>query len=72
MASYRKGWGSGLMLIATPLEDTSLSLDACYKIERVPGLSVSAQVALDNGSMYGDNFGCLMKLSYSGNFNLGR
>ncbi len=72
MASYRKGWGSGLMPIATPLEDTSLSLDACYKIERVPGLSVSAQVALDNGSMYGDNFGCLMKLSYSGNFNLGR
>lgn len=72
MFSYRKGWGTALVPLLSPLEDTSVSVDATYRVPAVKGLAVKAQFAFDKGSMYGDNFGGLLTVSYSGNFNIGK
>lgn len=69
MFSYRKGWGTGLVPLTGTLDDTSVSVDATYQVQSVPGLSIKAQVALDNGSMYGNNIGGLVTVSYNGIFN---
>lgn len=71
-ASYRKGWGAGRVPLMSALEDTSVSIDAKYMVPAIDGLSVALQVAMDRGSMYGDNFGCLVGISYKGNFNIGK
>lgn len=70
--SYRKGWGTGLVPLTGALDDTSVSVDATYRVPSVSGLSIKAQVALDNGSMYGDNIGGLVTVSYNGIFNFGK
>lgn len=72
MFSYRKGWGTGLVPLTETLEDTSVSVDATYRVPSVSGLSIKAQVALDNGSMFGDNIGGLVTVSYNGIFNFGK
>lgn len=72
MFSYRKGWGNGYIPLVTPLENTSASVDVTYKVPSVKGLSVNAQVAFDSGSMYGDNLGGLVTVSYNGLFNIGK
>lgn len=70
--SYRKGWGTGLVPLTGTLEDTSVSVDATYRVPSVSGLSIKAQVALDNGSMFGDNIGGLVTVLYNGIFNFGK
>lgn len=71
MFGYRKGWGTSLVPMTRTLEDTSVSVDATYHVPSVQGLAIKAQVAMDKGSMLGDNFGGLVTISYNGIFNLG-
>jgi hypothetical protein len=72
MGSYRKGWGTGLLPRTTPVDDTSMMVEALYRVPSVQGLNIKAQVAFDKGSMYGDTFGALLSVSYNGIFNLGK
>ncbi len=72
MFSYRKGWGTGLVPLLETLDDTSLSVDATYRVPSIKGLAIKAQVAFDNGSMFGNNFGGLVTVSYNGIFNFGK
>lgn len=72
MGSYRRGWGTGIIPLCSIMEDTSVSVDATYRVPSVAGLTINAQVAFDAGTMYGDNFGAMVSVSYSGIFNIGK
>ncbi len=67
--SYRKGWGTGLQPLTHSLENTSMSLDMTYKVPSIKGLNLKAQVAFDSGTMYGNNFGALISVTYNGLLN---
>ena len=41
-------------------------------VEKVKGMTISAQVAFDHGKIYGDNIGGLISVSYKGNLSLGK
>ncbi len=68
LCSYRKGWGSGRVPRITPVENTSVMVEANWKSPKIKGLAVKGQLAFDAGSMYGDNFGALVTVSYDGIF----
>lgn len=70
--SYRKGWGTATQPLLKPWTDTSMLAECDYRLPSVKGLSLKAQLAWDAGSMYGDNFGALISVSYSGIFNIGK
>lgn len=73
MASWQKAGGSGRHPAKEYLYDTSAMIEVVANpFARIPQLSVKAQAAFDAGSLRGDNFGGLLSLSYSGNFNLAR
>jgi hypothetical protein len=40
-----------------------------YSTPMVEGLNLKAQLALDQGKLYGDNFGAMLSVSYRGNFS---
>lgn len=66
--SYQKAWGSGYIPVAHALTCTSAMLEARYDAAALlPGLDVRAVVALDRGSLRGNNFGALLSLTYTGN-----
>ena len=66
LGGYRKSWGAGYQPVVDPAGDTSMMLEASYKLPDVKGLAVKAQVAFDKGSLYGDNFGACVTVSYRG------
>lgn len=70
MASYRKSWGTSLAPSLEKTHATSFSIEGRYDVKCVPGLSVKAQLALDRGTLLGDNFGGLVTVSYDGLFKL--
>ncbi len=72
MGSYRKGWGTTFIPLAAPTDDASMMVEVSYRVPSVKGLNLKAQAAFDSGTMYGDNFGALVSVSYSGNFNIGK
>lgn len=72
LGSYRRGWGTGIVPLASTIDDTSVAVDATYRVPSIQGLTINAQVAFDAGSMYGDNFGAMVSVSYSGIFNIGK
>ncbi len=66
--SYQRAWGNGYVPAAHAKHCTSAMLEARYDATRLlPGLNIRAVVALDRGSLRGNNFGALLSLSYSGN-----
>ena len=67
MGSYRKAWGTPLIPRAGSVDDFSMMLASSYDIYR--GWDVMAQMAIDRGSLYGNNFGACVVISYSGAFN---
>lgn len=69
LGSYRKGYGDGRIPTFSTREDTSMMLEAACAVPGVEGLKLKAQVAFDAGSMYGDNFGAMISVVYSGQFN---
>ena len=72
MGSWRKSWGSMVQPITPALTATSLMVEAVYKPASVAGLQCTAQLALDRGKLYGNNFGALLAITYHGNFTLGK
>ena len=71
--SYQHAWGSGRnILSAKSLRDNSAMLQMTYDASATitPGLSVKAMLAIDRGSLRGNNFGALLSVTYSGMFNL--
>lgn len=68
LGGYRKGWGDGRIPRTKAVENTSFMAEATYSLPSVAGLSFNAQIAFDQGSMYQDNFGASLTISYTGNF----
>lgn len=70
LGGYRRSWGSGYQPAIEPKSDTSVMVEASYRLQTVKGMSVKAQVAYDHGSLYGNNFGACVTLSYRGILSL--
>ncbi len=68
--SYRKGYGDVYIPRRRPVENTSAMLEVTYNLSKLPGLQIKAQVAIDRGGIYGNNFGTMLSVSYNGLFNL--
>lgn len=68
--SYRKAWGTPIIPRVGSVDDFSMALSVNYRPRNVMrGLKVRATVAIDRGSLYGNNWGGLLGITYSGNFN---
>lgn len=70
LGGYRKSWGTGYLPLVTPASDTSVMLEGRYDCRKVAGLSVKAQVAMDHGTLYGNNFGACVTIVYKGAIRL--
>lgn len=70
--SHRTSWGTPFIPNPYKLHDTSMMLEANYIFSSIPGLSVKGQIAFNAGSLYGDTFGALVSLTYSGEIILGK
>ena len=68
MGSYRKAWGTPLMPRAGSVDDFSMMVEARYC--NFCGWQLRGQIAMDRGSLYGNSFGALLGISYSGGFNI--
>ena len=66
LASYRRSWGTPFVPRTQPASATSLMIEAAYRPRRIAGLKLTAQLAVDRGSLYGNNAGALLSISYSG------
>lgn len=66
LGGYRKAWGNGYVPFISPKEDTSFMLEASYSPRKVNGLTVKAAFGLDHGSLYGDNTGGMITITYNG------
>ena len=70
LASYRYSWGTPYVPSLSKTHDTSASIEGKYQPKSIPGLSIKAQLAIDRGSLLGDNFGGLVTVSYEGLLNI--
>ncbi len=66
LGGYRKSFGSGYVPLIDTVGDTSVMIEGRYRVPKVEGLDVKAQLALDRGELYGNNFGACVSVSYSG------
>ena len=69
MGSYRKAWGTPLIPRAGSVDDFSMALDIDYHPTRFPSLNIHATVATDQGSLYGNNWGAKLGITYCGHLN---
>ena len=68
--SYRKAWGTPIIPRVGSIDDFSMALQADYYLwSGWNGWCMSAQVAMDHGKLYGNNWGALLGISYHGSFN---
>lgn len=70
LGSWRKSWGTPFFPRVKPVEQTSLLAEVGFVSPKVPQLSFNLQAALDRGTLYGNNFGSLLSVSYHGNLTL--
>ncbi len=66
MFSYRKAWGTTYIPMSKARENTSAMIECRYYWNKHPYPIFKAQVALDRGSLYGNNFGVLLSVSIRG------
>lgn len=66
MFSYRRAWGTNYVPMSKARDNTSAMVECVYKWHNVPNLNIKGQVAIDRGTLYGDNFGVLLSVSYQG------
>ncbi|MDE6276829.1 MAG: capsule assembly Wzi family protein [Muribaculaceae bacterium] len=66
MVSYQKAWGNGRMPLGRSLHDTSAMIEARWAKGNGSPWSASLQLALDAGTLRGNNFGGMLSVSYSG------
>ncbi|MDD2961840.1 MAG: capsule assembly Wzi family protein [Muribaculaceae bacterium] len=69
LVSYRRSLGTPFIPNIEILTDTSFMLEAVYDCDFAKGIQAKCQVAFDRGSLYGNNFGALLSVSYRGKFN---
>lgn len=70
MASFRRFFGTMGVPALKITHCVSAMVEAQWRVTKVPGLTLSAQIGLDCGnSTYGNNFGMLVGACYSGLFN---
>lgn len=67
---YRKAYGDAQILLPRPLHLTSVMAEVCWRPVKLPGMSVNATVAYDNGSMPCNAFGTMVTVRYNGLLNL--
>ena len=67
-ASYRKAWGTPIIPRAGSVDDFSMALQLNYRPSYGPWC-VNATVAMDRGNLYGNNWGGMLGITYSGAFN---
>ena len=65
--SYRKAWGTPIMPRAGSVDDFSMMLEV--NNYSLLNWVFRAQVAMDRGSLYGNNWGAMLGVSYHGSFN---
>ena len=65
--SYRKAWGTPIIPRAGSVDDFSMMLELRYRFGY--NWLFCGQLAMDRGSLYGNNWGGLLGITYSGNFN---
>ena len=68
MGTYLKAWGTPLIPRAGSVDDFSMMLEARYSTFN--GWQLRGQIAMDCGNLYGDNWGAMLGISYSGGFNI--
>ncbi len=66
LLSWRTSWGTPYVPRIHKREGFSVMLEASHHFSNIPGLSLSAQIALDAGTLYGDRIGAAITLGYSG------
>ena len=67
MGSYRKTWGTPFMPRASSADDFSMMVEANYHTRK--GWIFQAQAAMDHGTLYGNNWGAMLGITYNGFFN---
>lgn len=72
LGGYRKGWGTPFTPLLEPTSSTSVMVEGKYRPSSIKGLEVALQLAGDKGSMFGDHFGALLAVRYSGTFTFGK
>ncbi len=71
MGGYRKGWGTSRTPRMVSVDDTSWMVEGIYRpAVKGDNITVTARVAMDRGTMYGNTFGALLTVRY--NLNIGR
>ena len=69
MGSYRKAWGTPIIPRAGSVDDFSMMLEVKRIFLGQRNLVASGSIAMDRGSLYGNNFGVQVGITYSGNLN---
>jgi hypothetical protein len=64
--SYRKAWGTPIIPRAGSVDDVSMALQLNYRPSFYGPWRVNATVAMDRGSLYGNNWGVQIGISYNG------
>ena len=75
MASHRKSWGTPFVPRIEPVTATSLMAECQWHADdcsKLNGLSASLRLAMDHGTLTGNNVGAQLVVKYSGNFTLGK
>ena len=67
MSSYRKAWGTPWLPRSGSVDDFSMALDISFR--PLPNWDIKATVAMDHGTLYGNNWGAMLSINYLGAFN---
>lgn len=71
--SYAKAWATGRIAAGYTLHNTSAMLECRIDARRLtPGLTATAAMAFDAGSLRGNNFGAMVTVTYAGNLTFKR
>ena len=65
LGGYRVAYGWGGYLYQHPKDDTSLMLETAWKPAGVKGLSLRAALAIDHGSLLGNNVGGMLTVRFN-------
>jgi hypothetical protein len=63
-----RGWGTPNVPFLKRKDDFSSLLECIYTPEKQKGWQIGLQASFDKGDLYGDNFGCSIKISKTGAF----
>ena len=60
------GWGTSYLPFTKRKNDFSSLIECNYQPAKLKGWQIGLQASFDTGKLYGDNFGCSLKISKSG------